>query len=132
MTFGPYGGAFTGRPFVPGDEPASAPRPSIAYAAATQGGAGTLRASFAPPTSGRAWLVRRLTLTCTSNTSARVYVGDPNDPSALTSGTDNGAFDENESVVGYFVPEATQLSVEWTNVNPALDRAGVRIEYVEL
>lgn len=109
---------------------ATGDRPQIAYDAAEVVG-GRLRAVLGPPPAGKAWEVRRITVSATDSASrpeAYVYVGNDTATANLVFGTVSGALDcaDNSEV---FVPEGAQLITEWTTATGA---AGVRIEYVEV
>lgn len=139
MTIPPDAYGFGGDPYVAPQSqgaPAAASvatgaRPQIAYAAAQLVG-GQLVAQLGPPDAGSAWEVRRITVSCTDAASfpaAYVYVGQDTGTANLASGTNSGAFDENDTNTPLFVPEGAKLLVAWTT---ATGSAGVRIEYTEV
>lgn len=109
---------------------ATGERPQIAYDAA-EVVTGRLRAVLGPPPAGKAWEVRRITVSATdaaSRPEAYVYVGADTATANLVFGTVSGALDcaDNSAV---FVPEGSRMIVEWTT---ATGSAGARIEYVEV
>lgn len=118
MTRGPEGGRFSGTPYTglqvgPPSLDVATNRPLILFAQAALEG-GLMTARFGPPPSGMVWLVRRITVTASAASRAYVYIGEPTQPGALVAGTRSGQLDESEASQPYYVPEGSQLVVQWT------------------
>lgn len=89
---------------------------------------GLLRCTFVPAP-GRAWLVRRITVSNTMTGKAFVYEGDYQ-PQNVVSGTRTGTFDENDTANPIFIPEGSAMLVVWLSATTGV--AWSRIEYVEV
>ena len=86
-------------------------RPQIAATAAATGPDGLPRIEWREPSGSAAYLTR-ITVSCSVESSAYLYVGDVS-RACLVSGTRAGRFDENDTSQPIYVPEGTPVFVCW-------------------
>lgn len=126
---GPSGARFTGEVYTPpgATSDSSGSRPEYASLAAVTESDGIKRARFLAPT-WTYWLVHRITVQSDTHGNAYIYVGNETTIPTVdqrVSGTFSGAFDENEALTPYLVPEGMAMIVEW----PSGGVCWARIEY---
>ena len=93
--------------------------------------AGLPTARFDGPSSGAAWLVRRITVSAPGTATkprAFIYVGEAQ-PENLVMGTNSGTFDYTTEDPPLYVPDGQPLVVQW-DAGPT--RTIARIEYQEI